>query len=213
MASPIESGKQLYAVMSEKSDSSTLVVVLQTMSKEVLRMEQALEDFTPESRNYRYLEKKYEQIKKEKALEDQFNADLAVAFKRVVGFDRVFLIADTSLNTLFTEGRCRSCKMLSEEAHQKDFPIGEEYIVFRRSNHPLTNTLGYYFYNSQRAYLDDPFVDYIPYRSFWDKLSALFGASNEARLNPEELVDRINEKLEKKWYSRNAELVRLYSKS
>ncbi|HKK89014.1 MAG TPA: hypothetical protein VJ917_09195, partial [Saprospiraceae bacterium] len=189
-----ERQRLLFEVMQEKRPSPVLLVVLEVPGEDLKRLEEKMQEFSKGSSNYRYLERKRDRLVEEAAADRAFNQKMIEAFRQLRYFDDHVFVADTVLKRIAEDSICLSCRGSEGQPLAKDFLEGKEFIFLHESIHPVTQTRGYYFYNAERLYLDNPFPDYIAYRNVLDKLLQVIKPGEEVRRPPEYLVKTINEK-------------------
>ena len=205
-----ERQRLLFEVMQEKRPSPVLLIVLEVPGQDLKRLEDKMREFSKNSGNYKYLERKRERLLEEAAADSAFNHKMVAAFKQLRYFDQYAFVADTALKRIAEDSICLSCKGQEGEELDDEFLDGKEFVFLHESNHPVTQTRGYYFYNAERLYLDDPFPDYIAYRNVFDKLLQVIKPGEEVRRPPEYLVKTINEKLSRAWTAREIDLRKIY---
>ena len=205
-----ERQRLLYEVMQEKRPSPVLLIVLEVPGQDLKRLEVKMQEFSKGSSNYKYLERKKEHLVKQAAFDLEFNEKMIEAFKQLRYFDDHAFVADTALMRIAQDSICLSCRGQEGQLLENDFLEGKEFIFLHDSNHPVTQTKGYYFYNAERLYLDNPFPDYIAYRNVFDKLLQVIKPGEEVRRPPEYLVKTINEKFSRAWTAREITLREIY---
>jgi hypothetical protein len=207
-----ERQRLLFEVMQEKRPSPVLLVVLEVPGKDLRRLEDKMSEYSKGSGNYYYLEKKRERLAEEAVVDSAFNNAMMEAFKKLQYFDQYIFVADTAMRIISRDSVCWSCRGPEGEVLEEEFLHGKEFIFFHESKHPVTQTKGYYFYNAERLYLDNPFPDYIAYRNVFDKLLQVIKPGEEVRRPPEYLVKTINDKLSRAWIAREIELRKIYER-
>ena len=207
-----ERQRLLFEVMQDKRPSPVLLIVLSVPGKDLVRLEAQMRQFSEGSSNYKYLERKRKRLIDEAARDSVFNMKMIEAFKQLRYFEDHAFVADTSLKRIAEDSVCLSCRGQEGQMLANDFLEGKEFIFLHESIHPVTQTRGYYFYNAERLYLDNPFPDYIAYRNVFDKLLQLVKPGEEVRRPPEYLVKTINEKFSRTWIAREIELREIYEK-
>lgn len=207
-----ERQRLLFEVMQEKRPSPVLLIVLEVPGQDLRRLEEKMQEFSKGSSNYQYLERKKERLIDEAAADRAFNQKMIEAFKQLRYFEDHAFVADTALKRIAEDSVCLSCRGQEGQMLANDFLEGKEFIFLHESIHPVTQTRGYYFYNAERLYLDNPFPDYIAYRNVFDKLLQVVKPGEEVRRPPEYLVKTINEKFSRAWTAREITLREIYEK-
>ncbi len=177
-------------------DEVNLLVVEKTYIAELKRINSVIDQRGPGSSHYNYLLKEREDIEKEKIAQELFQMELREAMKEVAKIDHVYYLADTSWNNCIAN---RTCTVIDAEKNKKSVNIDQgKFFFIANSTHPSTRKRGMYFYTTDKKYLDDPFIDYLPSHRTIDAIFNALDPSKDSRVDPYFLVEKLNKKLTKK---------------